>query len=38
MEPGFEMDEERLIPRPRQIYGSFYIRMGAVRKKLRQKL
>ena len=23
-------DEERLIPRPKQIYGSFYIRMGAV--------
>ena len=27
------MDEERLIPRPKQIYGSFYIRMGAVCKR-----
>ena len=23
-------DEERLVPRPKQIYGSFYIRMGSV--------
>ena len=24
-------DDERLIPRPKQVYGSFYVRMGAVR-------
>jgi len=27
----YDFEEEKLIPRPKQIYGSFYIRMGAVR-------